>query len=167
MSGVHFPSLPRIPRSYLLWPSHTEPSMHHPPSKHPVANNSPGVAPTSPHPLLPDTTRGEQPTQNIKSTDRPKFPLFTVMVPVTVGSSRPFYLVHGHFTVLNIPPMYSVTHEPARSVDCGFVIFVLTDSSLTLYYHYSRCSYIGRSDLVTSGQLNSFGCEEPRRIYSH
>ncbi|KAG2363617.1 hypothetical protein BDR07DRAFT_900417 [Suillus spraguei] len=78
-------------------------------------------------------------------TQRPKISLVTVMVMVIVCSSRPFYLVHGCFTVLNITLTYSVTHGPARWDDYAFVISIdtLTDRGFTLYCHYSRYLYVG------------------------
>ncbi|KAG2075406.1 hypothetical protein BDR04DRAFT_39687 [Suillus decipiens] len=45
----------------------------------------------------------KQPIQVIKFTQKSKIPLVTVMV--IVYGSRPLYLVHGHFTALNIAPM--------------------------------------------------------------
>ena len=45
--------------------------------------------------------------------DKPHF----VMVMVIVRSSWPFYLVHGHFTILNIAPMYpSRTDQLVRMI---------------------------------------------------
>ncbi|KAG2064164.1 hypothetical protein BDR04DRAFT_298510 [Suillus decipiens] len=60
---------------------------------------------------------------------------------VIVYSSRPFYLVHGHFTVLIIAPMYSVHARTVQLVQIHYLYhgFPLGTLSLLIIYYYVTC----------------------------
>lgn len=122
--------------------------------------------PTATHSCQTPHAANSQP--KILNPPRPKIPLVTDMV--ILCSSRTFYLVHGHFTVLNIALIYSVTRGPARLDDYGFVISTdaLTGRGFALHYHYNGYLYVAQgfalffhshpsyTDFITTRQTSNF-----------